>query len=109
MGNSWYTIFSEGHTHVSTAGLPSFMPIRANVAVPDIELVESWYESNVPSMRFTRGAGGGPSSTCRTLTTTLGAYTAPQFELEVRYVENAAAQTSGFTVSDFVKYIGEVN
>ena len=87
--NDWYETFSNGHTHVTTAGLPSFMPVRASVAVPDLDEVEAWYAQSIPSIAWKkRGSSGkgvaNATSTCNTLTTTLGAYTAPDFKIEAR-------------------------
>ena len=109
-----YETFSNGHTHVTTSGLPSFMPVRASVAVPDLETVEAWYAQSIPSISWKKKGSTAKgvknaTSTCNTLTTTLGAYTAPDFKIEVRYVANAAAATDGFSVRDFVEYIGKVN
>ena len=36
------------------------------------------------------------TSTCNTLTTTLGAYTAPDFKIEVRYVANATGNNATY-------------
>ena len=91
---------------MSTAGLPSLLPIRTSVAVPSVSGVQSWYAKNVPGLSFELDAG---ETECSILTTNIGAYTEPEYAIEVRYVENANAVVGEHTVNDFVTYVGEVN
>ena len=105
---TWHEVFSVELTGDTVSD--KFLPIRASVAVASVDAVSAWFAAAVPAARFEAGTGGGANSSCKTLTTTMGAYTERDFAMEVRYVENAAAPTDGgASVADFVEYVARVN
>ena len=107
--DAWYSNFSDGNLHTTARGLPAMMPIRNNIAVSSIATVARWLETNVPALATVQGSYSDGSARCRTLTTNMPAYTTPAFELETRFVENAAASSLEHSVADFVDYVAAVN
>ena len=98
--------FSLGHSKTSL-GLSALLPIRTNIAVPNLDNVVTWYRHNIPSLEFKvhRKCGGH----IKWATVAIPSYTEQNYTIEVRFVENGQAMHGDDSVSDFVSYVDSVN